>query len=186
MRSHQESNPSSNWLDAGRSLRVPKSTLSHRLQELEKSLGVRLLNRTSRRFGMTEAGGEFYRHSVAMLREAERAETAMRHRLHEATGTVRCTASLATMQFAISEVLIKLPRPVSEGERRGACDAFPGKTISSSGGSSLGVNDRHVRDGQLRALLVRRRDRGRRRRDVIDGPGAAGRDHGRTYRHSMW
>jgi len=105
MRSHQESNPSSNWLDAGRSLRVPKSTLSHRLQELEKSLGVRLLNRTSRRFGMTEAGGEFYRHSVAMLREAERAETAMRHRLHEATGTVRCTASLATMQFAISEVL---------------------------------------------------------------------------------
>jgi DNA-binding transcriptional LysR family regulator len=90
---------------AGRSLRVPKSTLSHRLQQLEKSLGVRLLNRTSRRFGMTEAGSEFYRHSVAMLREAERAETAMRHRLHEATGTVRCTASLATMQFAVSEVL---------------------------------------------------------------------------------
>jgi len=47
---------------AGRALGIPKSTLSHRLQELEKSLGVRLLNRTSRRFGMTEAGSEFYRH----------------------------------------------------------------------------------------------------------------------------
>ena len=90
---------------AGRALGIPKSTLSHRLQELEKSLGVRLLNRTSRRFGMTEAGSEFYRHSVAMLSEAERAETAMRHRLHEPTETVRCTASIATMQFAVSEVL---------------------------------------------------------------------------------
>ena len=90
---------------AGRALRVPKSTLSHRIQELERSLGVRLLNRTSRRFGMTEAGSEFYRHSVAMLREADRAETSVRRRVHEPTGTVRCTASLATMQFAISEVL---------------------------------------------------------------------------------
>jgi len=90
---------------AGRALRVPKSTLSHRLQELEKDLGVRLLNRTSRRFGMTEAGSEFYRHAVAMLREADRAETSVRRRVHEPTGTVRCTASLATMQFAVSEVL---------------------------------------------------------------------------------
>jgi DNA-binding transcriptional LysR family regulator len=90
---------------AGRSLRIPKSTLSHRLQELEQNLGVRLLNRTSRRFGLTDAGSEFYRHSVAMLREAERAETAIRHRLHEPTGTVRCTASAATLQFAISEVV---------------------------------------------------------------------------------
>ena len=90
---------------AGRELRIPKSTLSHRLQELEKSLGVRLLNRTSRRFGMTDAGSEFYRHAVATLREAEQAETAMRHRLHEPSGTVRCTASIATMQFAVSEVV---------------------------------------------------------------------------------
>jgi DNA-binding transcriptional LysR family regulator len=67
---------------AGRALRVPKSTLSHRLQELERNLGVRLLNRTSRRFGMTEAGSEFYRHSVAMLREADRAETSVRRRVH--------------------------------------------------------------------------------------------------------
>src|SRR2546430_7389520 len=99
---------------AGRELRIPKSTLSHRLKELEKSLGVRLLNRTSRRFGMTEAGGEFYRHAVATLREAEHAETAMRHRLHEPTGTVRCTASVATTQFAVSKIvasfLVRYPK----------------------------------------------------------------------------
>ena len=90
---------------AGRTLRIPKSTLSHRIQQLEASLGVRLLNRTSRRFGMTDAGEEFYRHAVVMLREAELAETAIRHRLNEPTGTVRCTAAVATMQFAMRDIV---------------------------------------------------------------------------------
>jgi DNA-binding transcriptional LysR family regulator len=90
---------------AGRSLGIPKSTLSHRIQQLETDLGIRLLNRTSRRFGLTDAGGEFYRHAVTMLREAELAENAIRHRLNEPTGTVRCTAAVATMQFAMRGLL---------------------------------------------------------------------------------
>ena len=99
---------------AGRSLRIPKSTLSHRIQQLETGLGVRLLNRTSRRFAITDAGGEFYRHALAMLREAELAETAMRHRLSEPTGTLRCTAAMATMQFAMchmmADFLLRYPK----------------------------------------------------------------------------
>ena len=90
---------------AGRTLRIPKSTLSHRIQQLEANLGVRLINRTSRRFGMTDAGEDFYRHAVAMLREAELAETATRHRLSEPTGVVRCTAGVATMQFAMRDIV---------------------------------------------------------------------------------
>ncbi|TFW19587.1 LysR substrate-binding domain-containing protein [Duganella callida] len=99
---------------AGRTLRIPKSTLSHRMQQLEANLGVRLLNRTSRRFGMTDAGEEFYRHAVAMLREAELAEMTARNRLSEPTGTVRCTAGVATMQFALADLigdfLLKYPK----------------------------------------------------------------------------
>src|SRR6202043_2536066 len=90
---------------AGRTLRLPKSTLSHRIQQLENELGARLLNRTSRQLGMTDAGEEFYRHAVMMLREAELAETAIRHRLNEPTGTVRCTAAMATMQFAMRDIV---------------------------------------------------------------------------------
>jgi DNA-binding transcriptional LysR family regulator len=90
---------------ASRILHIPKSTISHRIQQLETSLGLRLINRTSRRFGMTDAGEEFYRHSVVMLRAAEEAETAIRHRLQEPRGTVRCTAGVATMQFAMRDII---------------------------------------------------------------------------------
>jgi hypothetical protein len=55
---------------AGWTRRIPKSTLSHRIQRLETKLGVRLLNRTSRRFAMTDAGEEFYRHAVAAIHDA--------------------------------------------------------------------------------------------------------------------
>jgi DNA-binding transcriptional LysR family regulator len=99
---------------AGRMLRLPKSTLSYRIQQLEKNLGVRLINRTSRRFGMTDAGEDFYRRAVVMLREAEQAETAIRHRLVEPSGTVRCTAAVATLQFAMRDIvpafLIRYPK----------------------------------------------------------------------------
>src|SRR5215813_14155608 len=99
---------------ASRTLRIPKSTLSHRIQRLEGNLGVRLLNRTSRKFGMTDAGGDFYRHAVAMLRAAELAETAIRHRLSEPSGTIRCTGGVATMEFAmpdmIADFLLQYPK----------------------------------------------------------------------------
>jgi DNA-binding transcriptional LysR family regulator len=99
---------------AGRTLRVPKSTLSHRILQLESALGVRLLNRTSRHFGMTDAGEEFYRHAVGMLQQAEQAENVMRQRLSEPSGTVRFTASVATAQFAmrkmIVDFLVKYPK----------------------------------------------------------------------------
>ena len=90
---------------ASRTLRLPKSTLSHRIRQLEAGLGVRLLNRTSRRFGMTDAGGEFYRYAAEMLQQAEQAEASIRHRLSEPIGTVRFTSGVATMQFALREAV---------------------------------------------------------------------------------
>src|SRR6202453_1239577 len=90
---------------ASRTLRLPKSTLSHRIRQLEAGLGVRLLNRTSRRFGMTDAGGDFYRHAAEMLRRAEQAEASIRHRLTEPIGTVRLTSGMATLQVALRDVV---------------------------------------------------------------------------------
>ena len=95
---------------ASRLLDMPKSTVSHRLQELEAALGVRLLNRTSRNLGMTDAGELFYGHAIAMLEQAELAENAMRERLSEPTGTIRFTTGVATSMFALQPILSEFIR----------------------------------------------------------------------------
>ena len=93
---------------AGRALSIPKSTLSKRLSELEKAIGVRLVQRTSRSFAVTEIGRDFYRHAAAMLIEAEAAEHVIKGRLAEPNGTVRITASLPIAQFRLAPILPRL------------------------------------------------------------------------------
>jgi DNA-binding transcriptional LysR family regulator len=56
---------------AQRAIGIPKSRLSRRIAELEKQLGVRLLQRDTRRFSMTDAGKLFHEHCRAMMIEAE-------------------------------------------------------------------------------------------------------------------
>jgi DNA-binding transcriptional LysR family regulator len=90
---------------ASRNLNMPKSTVSHRLQELEASLGVRLINRTSRSISMTEAGDLFYRHAAAMLERADLAESAVRERLVEPSGTVRFTTGVVVSLFIMRLIL---------------------------------------------------------------------------------
>ncbi|OKO91714.1 LysR family transcriptional regulator [Bradyrhizobium sp. NAS80.1] len=74
---------------AGRALRLPKSKLSRRIAGLEARLGVRLIERSSRRFRVTEVGGAFYARCRAMLEEAEQAEALMLQARSEPHGRVR-------------------------------------------------------------------------------------------------
>ncbi|MFD2261415.1 LysR substrate-binding domain-containing protein [Lacibacterium aquatile] len=95
---------------AGRLLRLPKSTLSKRVAELEASLGARLIERSSRSFVLTDVGRDFYDHARAALIEAESAEAAVRSRLAEPSGTVRLTASVPTTQYYLADHLPDLAR----------------------------------------------------------------------------
>ena len=52
---------------AARVLGMPRSRLSRRLALLEERLGVRLVQRSTRRFAVTELGREYHRHCVATL-----------------------------------------------------------------------------------------------------------------------
>lgn len=52
------------YVTAGRSLGIPKSKLSRRILELEERLGVRLLQRSTRKLSVTEIGQEYYRHAL--------------------------------------------------------------------------------------------------------------------------
>ncbi|MDE1005500.1 MAG: LysR substrate-binding domain-containing protein [Paraburkholderia fungorum] len=90
---------------ASRNLSVPKSTISYRIQQLETSLGVRLINRSSRQFSVTEAGMEFYKHAALMLEEAQAAEAIVKRRLVEPGGLIRVTTAAAIAEFATSSLL---------------------------------------------------------------------------------
>lgn len=74
---------------AGRYLREPKSKLSRRVAALEARLGVRLIERSSRRFRVTEVGQTFYERCRAMMREAERAEALVAEAQAEPHGHIR-------------------------------------------------------------------------------------------------
>src|ERR1700739_1334490 len=91
---------------AGRALGMPKSTLSYRLKKLEAELGVGRLNRTARHFAPTQAGEEFYRHAVGMVRAAGEAESLVRQRVKEPFGVARFTAAIGTAQFALREIVM--------------------------------------------------------------------------------
>ncbi|CAB3745745.1 LysR substrate-binding domain-containing protein [Paraburkholderia humisilvae] len=82
-----------------------KSTLSHRIKALEASLGVRLINRTSRQFAVTEVGAQFYRHAIELLHSAATAEEAVRKRIAEPSGVIRMTAPIEVTQYLLREVL---------------------------------------------------------------------------------
>jgi DNA-binding transcriptional LysR family regulator len=86
---------------AARTLGLQKSKLSRRILQLEERLGVRLLNRSSRRFSVTEVGREFYNRCVAMLVEAEGAEQVIAEVRAEPRGVVRmsCPVGLLNSHF---------------------------------------------------------------------------------------
>lgn len=74
---------------AGRALSEPKSKLSRRIAGLEARLGVRLIERSSRRFRVTDVGQSFYERCKAMLAEAERAEALVAEAQSEPHGLIR-------------------------------------------------------------------------------------------------
>ncbi|PVZ88003.1 LysR family transcriptional regulator [Serratia sp. S1B] len=90
---------------AARILHTSKSTLSLRVQQLESDLGVQLLNRNTRKLGLTNVGGEFYHHAQSLLREAEAAENVGRQRQSEPSGTIRITSSVTVAQFALRAIV---------------------------------------------------------------------------------
>jgi DNA-binding transcriptional LysR family regulator len=84
---------------AGRALRVPKSKLSRRVAQLEARLGVRLIERSSRRFRVTEIGQSFNEHCRSALSAVERAEAVIAAAQSEPRGTVRFSCPTGLLEL---------------------------------------------------------------------------------------
>ncbi|VGO07302.1 Transcriptional regulator, LysR family [plant metagenome] len=90
---------------AGRALGIPKSKLSRRIALLEDRLGTRLIQRSTRRFAVTEIGQSYYAHCKAMLVEADAADDAIAMTHAEPRGTIRMTCPIALLDAQVADML---------------------------------------------------------------------------------
>src|ERR1700720_1368337 len=77
---------------AARLLGMPKTTVSRRIAALEREVGVRLVQRTTRSLNMTDAGRLYYEQSSQALRTIEDANLRLAEARAEPSGTIRISA----------------------------------------------------------------------------------------------
>jgi DNA-binding transcriptional LysR family regulator len=77
---------------AARRLAMPKATVSAKVARLEKRLGLGLIQRTTRRLRVTEAGEQYFRRCAEAIREVEVAEAALQSTSGRPSGVLKITA----------------------------------------------------------------------------------------------
>jgi len=92
---------------AARALGLQTSKLSRRISELERQLGVRLLQRTTRRVTVTEIGQTYYQHCAALEAEAIAAQEAIDRTRSAPQGTVRMSCPVSLMSGGMTPILTK-------------------------------------------------------------------------------
>jgi len=87
---------------AADALDMPNSTLSRYIAELEKTMGLRLLHRSTRKVELTEAGEVYFKRCQSVVEEARIAHESLLDMVERPTGTLRVSmpADLATDHLA--------------------------------------------------------------------------------------
>lgn len=101
---------------AGRALNIPKSRLSRHISQLEDRLGVRLIQRTSRKFKVTDIGEAVYHHARKAIDEIAAANAAVEQHSNTLTGKVRVSCSVGMAQFALSQLVSRFLKENPEVE----------------------------------------------------------------------
>ena len=78
--------------EAARRLKMPISTVSRRIAELEDQLGVRLIERSTRNLRLTELGAEVLEHAIRSAELSEAVESIVSNRLADVSGTLRLSS----------------------------------------------------------------------------------------------
>ena len=83
---------------------IPKSTLSRRIRELENSLGVRLIHRTTCHFTLTELGEKFHDRALRLLQEVEDTKLMLSQQKANISGRLRVFAPIMLNYFFTHEI----------------------------------------------------------------------------------
>lgn len=90
---------------AARSLGVTKSLLSQHLSQLEQTLGISLIQRTTRRMEITALGQEFHRRCLSVLAEVERAQSLVEEARSVPRGTLKISCPVLFAQAILMPVV---------------------------------------------------------------------------------
>ncbi|OTG99315.1 LysR family transcriptional regulator [Acinetobacter sp. ANC 4973] len=90
---------------AERATDIPKSKLSRRVYNLEEHLGVRLIQRSSRHFAVTEIGMNIYRHAQVMMNAAQAAHDLVDHLSTQPRGVIKVSLPVSIAQNEIAKIL---------------------------------------------------------------------------------
>ena len=135
---------------AGRRLNLSKARVSHLVGALEDALGARLLNRSTRRMSLTEAGRDYYERCVQVLQDLAEADEAAGAQQGTPRGQLRiyCHENIA---WLVAPVVVDFVTRYPEA----AVDLCTGFTMIDliQGGFDLAVSPHSATD----ATLVRRR-----------------------------
>ncbi len=92
---------------AARHLDIPASTLSRRINGLEQQIGLRLLNRTTRKVEVTDAGAAYYAKCAHLVEEARVAHEDLLSNTMQARGTLRLSCSADFANHYLPDLLVQ-------------------------------------------------------------------------------
>lgn len=95
---------SRSFVRAAEALEISKAAVSRQLAELEERLGIRLLNRTTRKLSLTEDGEIFLARCRQLLADLEEAEAEVSTRQGKAVGSVKVAVPLSFGILHLAEV----------------------------------------------------------------------------------
>lgn len=95
---------------AAKSLGLPKSSVSRSVAQLEEELGIRLLQRTTRKLHLTDAGAAFYDRVSRALGDITDATSVAADAQEQLRGTVRLTAPVDFGVWALASILARFVR----------------------------------------------------------------------------
>ncbi len=90
------------FAEAARRLRLSPAAVSKNIRELEAHLAVRLINRTTRRMSLTEAGALYHKRIAGILEDLEEADATLGPLQQEPRGLLRVSAPMAASLVALS------------------------------------------------------------------------------------
>ena len=95
---------------AARRLGTTPASVSRRVKALEQRLGVRLLQRTTRKLSLTEAGERYYREGRRLLHELDELEQALTASAHEPEGELRIVAPMSFGQRRLAPLVARFAK----------------------------------------------------------------------------